>query len=120
MTRLKKLIKDRKIKQTWLASKLGISDTMLNFYLAGRQKIKKEMLARIALELQVSYKYLTGEKDEVYDVIESRLIFPNLEIIKNDAGLWMKFYTEYEDFMHYVETNPVINEWIKNTFGGRV
>jgi transcriptional regulator with XRE-family HTH domain len=58
MNRLKEILYEKGIKQTWLAEKLGKSFKMVNGYACNRQQPPLETLYKIAEILQVSVKDL--------------------------------------------------------------
>ncbi|GHT30350.1 transcriptional regulator [Bacteroidia bacterium] len=61
MNRLKEILHEKGIKQTWLAEKLGKSFKMVNGYACNRQQPPLETLYKIAEILQVSVKDLLVE-----------------------------------------------------------
>lgn len=63
MNRIKEVLEEKGIKQTWLAEKLGKSYNMVNGYVQNRQQPRLEVLYKIADILQVSPKELIIEKD---------------------------------------------------------
>ena len=48
MNRIKEVLEEKGIKQTWLAEKLDKSDSMVNGYLQNRQQLRLEVLNKIA------------------------------------------------------------------------
>lgn len=62
MNRIKEVIEEKGIKQTWLADKLGKSYNMVNGYVQNRQQPRLEILYEIAKMLEVSVKELLVEK----------------------------------------------------------
>ena len=66
MNRIKEVLEDKGIKQTWLAEKLGKSYNMVNGYVQNRQQPRLEILYEIARILDVEVKDLLIEikKDE--------------------------------------------------------
>ncbi|KAA6344129.1 hypothetical protein EZS27_008211 [termite gut metagenome] len=65
LNRIKEVLDEKGIKQTWLAEKLGKSFSMVNAYSCNRKQPTLEMLNRIADILQVSVKELIiDNKDE--------------------------------------------------------
>ena len=48
MYRIKKVLEEKGIKQTWLAEKLDKSDNMVNGYVQNRQQLRLEVLNKIA------------------------------------------------------------------------
>lgn len=58
MNRIKVLLDERGIKQTWLAEKLGKSYNMVNGYVQNRQQPRLEILFEIAKLLDVDVKEL--------------------------------------------------------------
>lgn len=69
MNRIKEVIEEKGIKQTWLSEKLGKSYNMVNAYVQNRKQPKLEILMKIA---------------EILDVDVKELIVSNKEKIKND------------------------------------
>jgi transcriptional regulator with XRE-family HTH domain len=66
LNRIKEVLDEKGIKQTWLAEKLGKSFSMVNAYCCNRKQPTLEMLNRIADILQVSVKELIiDNKDEI-------------------------------------------------------
>ena len=53
MNRIKEVLEDKGIKQTWLAEKLGKSYNMVNGYVQNRQQPRLEVLNEIAEILDV-------------------------------------------------------------------
>lgn len=58
MNRIKSVLEEKGIKQTWLAEKLGKSYNMVNSYVQNRQQPRIEILYEIAEILGVSVKEL--------------------------------------------------------------
>jgi transcriptional regulator with XRE-family HTH domain len=58
MNRIKKVLEQKGIKQTWLAEKLGKSYNMVNAYAQNRQQPRLETLMDIAEILDVDVKEL--------------------------------------------------------------
>lgn len=58
MNRIKEVLKQKGIKQTWLAKKLGKSYNMVNAYAQNRQQPRLETLMEIANILDVDVKEL--------------------------------------------------------------
>ena len=58
MNRIKEVIEEKGIKQTWLAEKLGKSYNMVNSYAQNRRQPSLEVLYRIAKILNVNVKDL--------------------------------------------------------------
>ena len=64
MKRIKEVLKEKGIKQTWLAEKLGKSYNMVNGYVQNRQQPRLEVLNDIAEILDVDVrKLLVGNKN---------------------------------------------------------
>lgn len=61
MNRIKEILTERGLKQTWLAENLGKSYNMVNSYVQNRQQPRLEVLYKIAELLQVSPKDLLIE-----------------------------------------------------------
>lgn len=58
MNRIKEVLNDKGIKQTWLANKLGKSYNVVNGYVTNKRQPSIEMLYEIAKLLQVDAKEL--------------------------------------------------------------
>lgn len=58
MNRIKEVLVQRELTQTWLASQLGKSYNMVNGYVSNRRQPSIEVLYRIAKLLQVDAKEL--------------------------------------------------------------
>ena len=58
MNRIKKVLKEKGIKQIWLAEKLGKSFNTVNSYVQNRQQPRLEVLNEIANILVVDVRYL--------------------------------------------------------------
>ena len=58
LNRIKEVLDEKGIKQTWLAEKLGKSFSMVNAYACNRKQPSLEVLNQIAEILQVSVKDL--------------------------------------------------------------
>lgn len=58
MNRIKEVLKQKGITQTWLAEKLDKSYNMVNGYVQNRQQPRLEVLAKIARILDVDIKEL--------------------------------------------------------------
>ena len=61
MHRIKEVLEEKGIKQTWLAEKLGKSYNMVNGYVQNRQQPRLEILYEIAKILEVNVKDLLKE-----------------------------------------------------------
>ena len=61
MNRIKEVLVEKGIKQTWLAEKLGKSYNMVNGYVQNRQQPRLEILYEIAKILEVNVKDLLKE-----------------------------------------------------------
>ena len=65
MNRIKEVLKEKGIKQIWLADKLGKSYNMVNGYVQNRQQPRLEILSEIANVLNVDVRELiTSTKKE--------------------------------------------------------
>ena len=62
MNRIKEVLEEKGIKQTWLAEKLGKSYNMVNGYVQNRQQPRLEVLYEIAKILEVGVKDLLLEQ----------------------------------------------------------
>lgn len=58
MNRIKEVLEEKGIKQTWLADKLGKSYNMVNGYVQNRQQPRLEVLYEIANILEIDVKEL--------------------------------------------------------------
>lgn len=58
MNRIKEVLAEKGIKQTWLAQKLGKSYNMVNGYVQNRQQPRLEVLSEIARILDVDIREL--------------------------------------------------------------
>ena len=58
MNRIKKVLDEKGIKQTWLAEQLGKSYNMVNAYVQNRQQPRLEILYEIAEILEIDVKEL--------------------------------------------------------------
>lgn len=58
MNRIKEVLEEKGIKQTWLSEKLGKSYNMVNAYVQNRQQPRLETLMQIADILDVDVKDL--------------------------------------------------------------
>lgn len=65
MNRIKKVLKEKGIKQIWLAEKLGKSYNMVNSYAQNRRQPSLEDLYKIAEILNVEVKELLIERTEL-------------------------------------------------------
>ena len=61
MNRIKEVLDEKGIKQTWLAERLGKSYNMVNSYVQNRQQPRLEILYEIARILDVEVKDLLIE-----------------------------------------------------------
>ncbi|GAA4839441.1 helix-turn-helix transcriptional regulator [Algivirga pacifica] len=58
MNRIKEVLNEKGIKQTWLSSKLGKSYNMVNGYVQNRQQPRLEVLMDIAIILDIDVREL--------------------------------------------------------------
>lgn len=63
MNRIKEVLEEKGIKQTWLTEKLGKSYNMVNAYAQNRRQPSLEDLYRVAEILGVSVKDLLNENE---------------------------------------------------------
>ncbi len=61
MNRIKEVLDEKGIKQTWLAEKLGKSYNMVNGYIQNRQQPRLEVLYEVVKILDVNVKELLVE-----------------------------------------------------------
>lgn len=66
MNRIKEVLEEKGIKQTWLAEQLGKSYNMVNGYVQNRQQPRLEVLYEIANILNIDVKELLKSNEEVY------------------------------------------------------
>lgn len=64
MNRIKEVLEEKGIKQTWLAEKLGKSYNMVNSYAQNRQQPRLEVLIEIAEILDIDVKELIVSNKE--------------------------------------------------------
>lgn len=62
MNRIKEVLEEKGVKQTWLADQLGKSYNMVNGYVQNRQQPRLEVLFEIAKILGVKPQHLLKEK----------------------------------------------------------
>ena len=58
MNRIKEVLEEKRIKQTWLGEKLSKSYNMVNGYVQNRQQPRLEVLSKIAEIIDVDIKDL--------------------------------------------------------------
>ena len=63
MNRIKEVLEERGIKQTWLAEQLGKSFCMVNSYVCNRRQPSLEVLFEIAKILNIDPKDLIANND---------------------------------------------------------
>ena len=69
LNRIKEILDEKGIKQTWLAEKLGKSFNMVNAYACNRKQPSLEILNQIAKILQVNVKdLLVGDNNREREV----------------------------------------------------
>lgn len=64
MNRIKEVLEEKGIKQTWLAERLGKSYNMVNGYVQNRQQPRLETLYEIAKILKIDVKELLTSNSE--------------------------------------------------------
>ena len=64
MNRIKEVLEEKRLKQTWLAENLGKSYNMVNAYVQNRQQPRLEILFEIAKVLDVDPKELIQSDHE--------------------------------------------------------
>ena len=65
MNRIKEVLEEKGIKQTWLAEKIGKSFSQTNAYVCNRRQPSLEVLFQIAELLNVNPKDLLAEPDKL-------------------------------------------------------
>lgn len=63
MNRIKEVLDEKGIRQTWLAEKLGKSFSMVNAYACNRRQPSLELLFEIAKILQINPKDLIDSRE---------------------------------------------------------
>lgn len=63
MNRIKEVLEEKGIKQTWLAEKLGKSFSIVNAYVCSRRQPSLDILFEIAKILELDVRVLIGTKD---------------------------------------------------------
>lgn len=63
MNRIKEVLEEKDIKQTWLAEKLGKSFSIVNSYVCNRRQPSLDILFEIAKILEVDVRVLIGTKE---------------------------------------------------------
>ena len=66
MNRIKEVLEEKGIKQTWLAEQLGKSYNIVNGYVQNRQQPRLEVLYEIANILNIDKKNFLKTNEEVY------------------------------------------------------
>lgn len=64
MNRIKEVLEEKGIKQTWLAEKLGKSFSIVNSYVCNRRQPSLETLFQIAEILEVDVNILIGKQND--------------------------------------------------------
>lgn len=64
MNRIKEVLQEKGVKQTWLAEKLGKSFKIVNSYACNRQQPSLEVLYKIASILNVDVKELLVDNEK--------------------------------------------------------
>lgn len=78
MNRIKEVLEEKGVKQTWLADKLNKSYNMLNSYVQNRRQPRIEDLLKISRILDVNVAdLLIKEKEKPYKLIESEITTVN-------------------------------------------
>jgi len=72
MNKIKQVLDNKGIKQTWLADKLGKSYNMVNSYVQNRQQPRLEVLYHIAEILEVEVNELLVEKAKYLEETQSK------------------------------------------------
>lgn len=69
LNRIKEVLEEKGIKQTWLAEKIGRSFSVVNAYACNRKQPSLEVLNQIAEILQVSMKELLQDDKNKKDIV---------------------------------------------------
>ena len=86
MNRIKEVLEEKGIKQTWLAEKLGKSYNMVNSYVQNRQQPRLEVLYQIAEILEVEVNELLVEKAKYLDEEELKYKINKKEMRQRDGS----------------------------------
>lgn len=73
MNRIKEVLDEKGIKQTWLAERLGKSFNMVNAYVQNRRQPTLNVLYKIAVLLQVEAKELLVSNDQANNINEQQI-----------------------------------------------
>lgn len=65
MNRIKEILEEKGIKQTWLAKKLGKSFCIVNAYVCNRKQPSLQVLFQIAAILEVDVKKLIRSNNNI-------------------------------------------------------
>jgi DNA (cytosine-5)-methyltransferase 1 len=106
MNRIKEVIEEKGIRQTWLAEKLGKSYNMINSYVQNRQQPRLEVLDEIAQILGVDIKDLLKGKA---DLASDKLTF--IDLFAGCGGLSEGFLSSerFEALAHVEWELPMVN-----------
>lgn len=81
MNRIKYVLEDKGIKQTWLTEKLGKSYNMVNSYVQNRRQPSLELLYEIAHILQVEARDLLGGNQTVFNTTTTETDTVNIPLV---------------------------------------
>ena len=104
--RLKLRMRERKVTQEKLATALNISQGSVGHYVSGRRNPRKEVMEKIADELEVSLDWLAGKTDT--PPIDNREFYA-VPIVTAKNAINLKHYQEESSSMGYA---PISVEWI--------
>jgi len=105
--RLRLRMKERKVTQEKLASILNISQGSVGHYVSGRRNPRKEVMEKIADELEVSLDWLAGKTDT--PPIDKR-DFYSVPVLSAATAAY-KIIKEDEEPMGFA---PVSTDWMRN------
>jgi transcriptional regulator with XRE-family HTH domain len=110
--RLAQLIRERGWTQLQAAQRLGISQTLISFYLSGKREPLPRTISHIAERLDVSITELIGEKGgkgrrmpsllKAMSSRESHVDLPNEAAMKNLKVRWKKHPGERDTIKHLI------------------
>ena len=105
--RLRLRMKERKVTQEQLASILNISQSSVGHYVLGRRNPRKEVMEKIADELEVSLDWLAGKTDT--PPVDKREFY-SVPIL-SAAEAVKKYYSSKED-ARTMKYAPISTDWI--------
>ena len=86
MNRIREVLDEKGIRQTWLADKLGKSFSIVNAYVCNRRQPSLELLFEIAEILQVDPKELIDSKKKKIDMAKEAKARIKINKLLEDSG----------------------------------